>query len=92
MEAEICGVCVSRTASTVTVVKNATSSFSLFKGVLPKYFSSEWSFAHFRVPDLHTIVAFGQDKHSVIGSHNSSPSPLRLHLFACSGEYRGYVL
>jgi hypothetical protein len=26
--------------------------------VLPKYFSSEWSFAQFRVPDEKTICAF----------------------------------
>lgn len=46
--------------------KNATSSFSLFKSVLPKYFSSEWSFATYRVPDTKTVVAFGADKHSII--------------------------
>lgn len=29
------------------------------KKLLPKYFSSEWSFAQFRVPDVRSIVAFG---------------------------------
>ena len=36
------------------------------KNLLPKYFSSEWSFAQFRVPDGRTIVAFGADKNSIV--------------------------
>ncbi|KAJ4850030.1 Autophagy- protein 18c [Turnera subulata] len=43
---------------------NPGSSFSFMRGVLPKYFSSEWSFAQFHLPeDIHYIAAFG--------SHNS---------------------
>lgn len=39
---------------------NTSSSLSFMKGVLPKYFSSEWSFAQFRLPETaHFIVAFG---------------------------------
>lgn len=45
---------------------NQTSSFSFMKNLLPKYFSSEWSFAQFRVPDGRTIVAFGADKNSIV--------------------------
>jgi len=48
---------------------NPTSSFSFMKNLLPKYFSSEWSFAQFRVPDgqnTRTIVAFGQDANSIV--------------------------
>lgn len=45
---------------------NPTSSFSFMKNLLPKYFSSEWSFAQFRVPDGRTIVAFGADKNSIV--------------------------
>ena len=45
---------------------NPTSSLSFMKSVLPKYFSSEWSFAQFRVPDVRTIVAFGNEKNSVV--------------------------
>jgi hypothetical protein len=36
-------------------------------GVLPKYFSSEWSFAQFRIPeDSRAMVAFGPQKHTVL--------------------------
>lgn len=36
-------------------------------GVLPKYFSSEWSFAQFHLPEeTRTIVAFGPQKNTVI--------------------------
>lgn len=45
---------------------NPKSSFSFMKGLLPKYFSSEWSFAQYRVPDGRTIVSFGADKNSII--------------------------
>jgi len=49
--------------------KNPKSSFSFMKSFLPKYFSSEWSFAQFRVPvqqDVRSIVAFGTEKNSII--------------------------
>lgn len=46
---------------------NAGSSLAFMKGVLPKYFSSEWSFAQFRVPEeTKTIVAFGPQKNTVV--------------------------
>uniref|UniRef100_A0A7N0RJA8 Autophagy-related protein 18c n=1 Tax=Kalanchoe fedtschenkoi TaxID=63787 RepID=A0A7N0RJA8_KALFE len=39
---------------------NPGSSLSFMKGVLPKYFSSEWSFAQFHLPEVTSfIVAFG---------------------------------
>jgi len=59
----------SGSSSAVAKKSNPTSSFSFMKNLLPKYFSSEWSFAQFRVPDGHntrTIVAFGQDAHSIV--------------------------
>ncbi|CAN1197970.1 Autophagy-related protein 18a, partial [Linum perenne] len=43
------------------------SSLSFFKGVLPKYFSSEWSVAQFRlVEGSQYIVAFGHQKNTVV--------------------------
>lgn len=44
-----------------------SSLFSSFKAVLPKYFSSEWSFAQFRIPDCKkTLVAFGAEKNTIV--------------------------
>jgi hypothetical protein len=49
-------------------VKNPTSVFKFMKGMF-SYFSSEWSFAQFRVPDNRTIVGFGpEDKNVIIGN------------------------
>ncbi|KAK8711534.1 hypothetical protein V6N13_146815 [Hibiscus sabdariffa] len=43
------------------------SSLSFIKGVLPKYFSSEWSVAQFRlVEGCQYIVAFGHQKNTVV--------------------------
>ncbi|KAL2325528.1 hypothetical protein Fmac_024586 [Flemingia macrophylla] len=45
----------------------AISSLSFIKGVLPKYFSSEWSVAQFRLQEgLQHIVAFGHQKNTVV--------------------------
>jgi len=46
--------------------ENPTSNLTMLKGVLPKYFSSEWSFAQFRVPDVKTAVAFGSEENSIV--------------------------
>ncbi|XP_075509439.1 autophagy-related protein 18a [Primulina tabacum] len=44
----------------------SSSSLSFIKGVLPKYFSSEWSVAQFRLPEGSLyIVAFGHQKNTV---------------------------
>ncbi|KAL0370590.1 UNVERIFIED_CONTAM: Autophagy-related protein 18a [Sesamum angustifolium] len=43
------------------------SSLSFIKGVLPKYFSSKWSVAQFRLPEgSQYIVAFGHQKNTVV--------------------------
>ncbi|KAI9110746.1 hypothetical protein K1719_018184 [Acacia pycnantha] len=46
---------------------NPSSSLSFMRGVLPKYFSSEWSFAQFRLPEnTQYIVAFGSGNSVII--------------------------
>ncbi|KAL9332242.1 hypothetical protein ACSQ67_001852 [Phaseolus vulgaris] len=46
---------------------NSSRSFTKFKGVLPKYFNSEWSVAQFRLQEgSHYTVAFGHEKNTVI--------------------------
>ncbi|GER24747.1 WD-repeat protein [Striga asiatica] len=48
-------------------VGTSSSSLSFIKGVLPKYFSSEWSVAQFRLPEgSQYIVAFGHQKNTVV--------------------------
>jgi len=48
-------------------VKNPTSALKFMKGLF-SYFSSEWSFAQFRIPDARSVVAFGpEDKNAIIG-------------------------
>ncbi|KAK4852805.1 hypothetical protein QYF36_027200 [Acer negundo] len=43
------------------------STLPFFKGVLPKYFSSEWSVAQFRLREgVQCLVAFGREKNTVI--------------------------
>jgi len=36
------------------------------KELLPKYFSSQWSFANFKVSEAKCIVSFGQEKNTII--------------------------
>ncbi|MQL73835.1 hypothetical protein Taro_006168, partial [Colocasia esculenta] len=46
---------------------NPASSFSFMKGILPRYFSSEWSFAQFHVPEASRfLVGFGSQNTVVI--------------------------
>ncbi|XWS31695.1 hypothetical protein CRYUN_Cryun23aG0098100 [Craigia yunnanensis] len=48
-------------------VTSPHSSLSFIRGVLPKYFSSEWSVAQFRlVEGSQYIVAFGHQKNTVV--------------------------
>ena len=53
------------TSSSVSLT-NPRSSLSFMKGILPKYFSSEWSLAQFRVVEGRTICAFGSEFNTLI--------------------------
>lgn len=55
----------SASASAETETRNKASSLSFMKDVLPRYFSSEWSMAHFIIPS-HSLCAFGPEPGSVI--------------------------
>lgn len=47
---------------------NRGHSFSFMNHLLPKYFSSEWSFAHAKmVTESRCVAGFGMDKNSIIG-------------------------
>jgi len=46
--------------------KTKTSSLSFMKDILPSYFSSEWSFAQFHLPDTQCLVSFGAEPNSII--------------------------
>ncbi|KAK3407391.1 hypothetical protein EUGRSUZ_K03455 [Eucalyptus grandis] len=50
-----------------SVVTSSNSSRSFFRGVLPKYFSSEWSVAQYHLREGSPyIVAFGHEKNTVV--------------------------
>jgi hypothetical protein len=51
---------------------NKRSNLSFMKAVLPKYFSSEWSFAQFGLPPSagKTLCAFGAESHSFVRTAN----------------------
>ena len=55
---------------------NKRSNLSFMKAVLPKYFSSEWSFAQFGLPPSagKTLCAFGADSHSFVRPPDSTAS------------------
>jgi len=36
------------------------------KEILPSYFSSEWSFAQFHIPESRCVVCFGTEKNTII--------------------------
>lgn len=46
--------------------ENSKSTLRRLRGVLPVYFSSEWSFAQFRVQDYRCIAAFGAEANTII--------------------------
>ncbi|KAJ2004069.1 Phosphatidylinositol 3,5-bisphosphate-binding protein [Coemansia thaxteri] len=53
--------------SAAVAAGNRQSNLKFMKDLLPKYFSSEWSFAHFRVAnEVRCICGFGSERNSVI--------------------------
>ncbi|XP_042067573.1 autophagy-related protein 18d-like isoform X2 [Salvia splendens] len=50
----------------ITRSANPSSSFSFLKGVLPKYFSSEWSFAQFHFPGVTQFITTFGSQNTVI--------------------------
>ncbi|KAJ1934770.1 Phosphatidylinositol 3,5-bisphosphate-binding protein [Kickxella alabastrina] len=54
-------------SASASAAGNRQSNFKFMKDLLPKYFSSEWSFAHFRVAnEVRCICGFGNERNSVI--------------------------
>mmetsp|Transcript_15041 Transcript_15041/g.10923 ORF Transcript_15041/g.10923 Transcript_15041/m.10923 type:complete len:89 (+) Transcript_15041:836-1102(+) len=53
---------MTQSATSGEEVGNTKSMFSYFKGVLPSYFDSEWSFAQFRLVDTYAICAIKENK------------------------------
>lgn len=52
----------------LTTTGNRGSALSFMKDLLPKYFSSEWSFANAKIStESRCLVAFGEQKNSIIG-------------------------
>ncbi|KAK7284673.1 hypothetical protein RJT34_19423 [Clitoria ternatea] len=57
----------SSNSDAATTLSGSSRSFIKFKGVLPKYFNSEWSVAQFHLQEgSHYTVAFGLQKNTVI--------------------------
>lgn len=53
--------------SSAFLSSNPGSSLAFMKGVLPSYFSSEWSFAQFHLPEeIRAVVAFGEQKNTIL--------------------------
>eukprot|EP01028_Stygiella_incarcerata_P009834 TRINITY_DN481_c0_g1_i4.p1 TRINITY_DN481_c0_g1~~TRINITY_DN481_c0_g1_i4.p1 ORF type:complete len:347 (-),score=63.30 TRINITY_DN481_c0_g1_i4:79-1119(-) len=46
--------------------KNPRSKFAFAGKFLPKYFQSEWSFAHFKGPDVPCICCFGNRMNTIV--------------------------
>lgn len=63
------------------------------KDLLPKYFSSQWSFAQIRGPDVQCQVAFGPEGNSVYGTIVYVDDSLHLatyYAFACPSYLLGW--
>jgi hypothetical protein len=63
---------------------NPTSAFSWAKHLLPSYFSSEWSFAHFRIPEARRVPTL---VHFVVDDVNSGGNNLGIVIVTADGHY-----
>ena len=62
---------------------NCIKSLQHYPGVLPKYFSSEWSFAQFHLPeDTHFIAAFGAQNSVIIVGMDGRFGPVLSFFFS----------
>lgn len=60
---------------------NRGSSLGFMKEILPKYFSSEWSFAHTNIArESRCIIAFGKDGNTIYGKQERT----RVYLVICA--------
>ncbi|KAI4319413.1 hypothetical protein MLD38_033012 [Melastoma candidum] len=68
VNSSVTGNDVSRTTSDPSItVPSPNPPLSFIKGVLPKYFSSEWSMAQYHLPEgSQYVVAFGHQKNTVV--------------------------
>lgn len=46
--------------------KAGGANFNFIKAIMPRYFSSEWSFAQFRIPEGKSICAFGSEPNTIV--------------------------
>ena len=52
---------------TSIISANRQSSLAMFKDILPRYFASQWSFSHIKLPEGRAArVAFSADGASVV--------------------------
>jgi len=67
-------------------VANTTSKMGLLKGLLPKYFSSEWSFAQWKCDSPEALVAFAPVGQNSIYVLSNTCSFSKLSFDAASGD------
>ena len=66
-------------------VANTTSKMGMLKGLLPKYFSSEWSFAQWKCDSPEAVVAFSPVGHNHIYVLSTACSFSKLSFDSASG-------
>jgi hypothetical protein len=72
-------------------VANTTSKMGLLKGLLPKYFSSEWSFAQWKCDSPEAVVAFSPIGHNHIYVLSTACSFSKLSFDAAAGRRTMFI-